>query len=76
MRLGDSRRLFSQAYMSVLVELITPSLVDCCQTVWEGIVVRAQAGIVYHGVASLIPLSHLPTLSVVGEGEGKISIKH
>ncbi len=30
----------------------------------------------YHGVASLIPPSNLPTLSVEGEGEVTITIKH
>ncbi len=44
--------------------------------VWEAIVIRAKAGIGYHGVASLIPPFDLPTLSVVGEGEVTISIKH
>jgi hypothetical protein len=42
---------------------------------WEVIVVRAKVGISYHGVASLIPPSDLPTLSVVGKGEVTI-IKH
>ncbi len=42
---------------------------------WEAIVVHAKAGIGYHGVASSIPPSDLPTLSVVGEGEVTISIK-
>ncbi len=40
------------------------------------IAVRAKVGIGYHGVASLIPPSDLPTLSVVGEVEATISIKH
>ncbi len=43
--------------------------------VWEAIVVHAKA-IGYHVVTSLIPPSDLPTLSVVGEGEATISIKH
>ncbi len=43
---------------------------------WEGIVVHAKVGIGYHGVISLIPPFDLPTLSVVGEGEVAISIKH
>jgi hypothetical protein len=43
---------------------------------WEVTVVHAKADIGYHGIASLIPPSHLPTLSVVGEGEVTISIKH
>ncbi len=37
---------------------------------------HAKVGIGYHGVASLIPPSDLPTLSVVGKGEVTISIKH
>jgi hypothetical protein len=36
---------------------------------------RAKAGIGYHGVASLIPLSDLPALSEVSKGEVTISIK-
>ncbi len=47
----------------------------CCHSS-QAIVVGAKAGIGYHGVASLIPPSDLPTLSVVGEGEVTISIKH
>jgi hypothetical protein len=43
---------------------------------WEEIVMRAKAAIGYHGVISAIPPSDLPTLSVVGEGEVTISIKH
>ncbi len=43
---------------------------------WGAIAVRAKAGIGYHGVVSSIPPSDLPTLSVVGEGEVSISIKH
>jgi hypothetical protein len=46
------------------------------KTRWEGIVVRAKAGIGYRGVASSIPPSDLPTLSVAGKGEVAISIKH
>jgi hypothetical protein len=42
----------------------------------EAIAVCAKAGIGYHEVVSLIPPSDLPTLSVVGEGEVTISIKH
>jgi hypothetical protein len=38
--------------------------------------VRAKAGVDYHGVASLIPPSDLPTFSVMGEGEVAISINH
>ncbi len=37
---------------------------------------HAKAGIGYHGVASSIPPSNLPTMSVVGEGEVTIFIKH
>jgi hypothetical protein len=37
---------------------------------------RAKASTGYHGVASLIPPSDLPTLSIVGEGEVTISIEH
>jgi hypothetical protein len=37
---------------------------------------RAQAGINCHGVESSIPLSDLPTLSVVGKGAKTLSIKH
>ncbi len=43
---------------------------------WEVIVVRAKAGIGYHGVACSIPPFDLPTLSVAGEGEVTITIKH
>jgi hypothetical protein len=37
---------------------------------------RAKMGIGNYGVVSSIPPSDLPTLSVVGEGEVTISIKH
>ncbi len=44
---------------------------------WEGIVVRAKVGIGFHGIVSLNPTTlQLPTLSVVGQGEVTISIKH
>ncbi len=43
---------------------------------WEGTIMRAKAGIGYYGVASSIPPSDLPTLSVVDEGEETISMKH
>ncbi len=42
----------------------------------DRIVVRAKAGIDYHGIVSSIPPSDLSTVSVVGEGEVTISIKH
>jgi hypothetical protein len=38
--------------------------------------VHAKVGIGYHGVTSSIPPSDLPAVSVVGEGEVTISIKH
>ncbi len=54
--------------MNVLIHMVMVS--------WEAIAMRAKAGIGYHGVASLIPPSDLPTLSVVGKGEVTISIKN
>ncbi len=43
---------------------------------WEAMAVHAKAGIGHLGVASSIPTFDLPTLSVVGEGEVTIYIKH
>ncbi len=42
----------------------------------NAIAVCARAGVGYHGVTSSISPSDLPTLSVVGEGEVTIFIKH
>ncbi len=57
------RKLAQMAYLTVRLK-------------WEAIAVHARAGIGYHRVASSIPSSDLPTLSLVGEGEVTISIKH
>ncbi len=46
-------------------------------TVWNPNYVKSiYVYVGYHGVASSIPPSDLPTLSVVGESEVTISIKH
>ncbi len=58
------------------VDLVKSKYKKCSRNSCEGIAVRARVGIGYRGVTNSIPPSDLPTLSVVGESEVTISIKH